>query len=109
MQCGLFSLYHEESPFICNPLETEEVDGEGQAIVSEFGGASRFFETVIVKLFNAEGVIPGNLLHGIVYFKVTNDVTIYRLLLNGENIVRKLITGKKPSETETVGPNTFFY
>lgn len=54
------------------------------------------------KIFNSS-VIPGYLLHGIVYLDVAEDVKINKITLNGQCYVKKEISGRNASNTEVVG------
>ncbi len=73
----------------------------GETTIADLGNASRFFENVAIKLLDNKA-IPGLLFHGIVYLDVKEEVRIFKVLFSGQSLVLKQVSGKNPSNTETV-------
>ncbi|VUZ56824.1 unnamed protein product [Hymenolepis diminuta] len=70
-----------------------------ESTVTDLGNANRCFDQLTVKLFNNK-IIPGYILHGIVYFDVGEDVRINKITINGICNVHKSITGKNKSSSD---------
>ncbi|CDS42475.1 expressed conserved protein [Echinococcus multilocularis] len=85
-------------PFACQPLDALP-NSSMESTVTDLGNANKCFDQVTFKIFN-KTVIPGYILHGIVYFDVKEDARINKITLNGQCNVRKEISGRHGSDTE---------
>eukprot|EP00108_Taenia_solium_P008659 TsM_000781800 transcript=TsM_000781800 gene=TsM_000781800 len=93
-----------DQPFACQPLD-EGRNSSKESTVTELGNANKCFNQMTFKYFNSS-VIPGQLLHGIVYFDVEESVKINKIVLTGQCYVKKEISGRNGSNTE-VQVNSF--
>lgn len=98
-----FLLFHLDQPFACESLAANP-NSPMESTVTDLGNANRCFDQMTVKLFNNK-VIPGYILHGIVYFDVSEDVRINKITINGSCNVHKSITGKNKSSSDAVSIN----
>ncbi|VDD79573.1 unnamed protein product [Mesocestoides corti] len=90
--------FTSESPFSCEQL-MEDPNSELETTTTDLGNASRCFGQMTFKIFNGR-VVPGLILHGIVYLDVTEPVRINKITLTGQSMVKKEISGRKGSTSE---------
>ncbi|KAM7537322.1 hypothetical protein Aperf_G00000070501 [Anoplocephala perfoliata] len=77
-----------------------------ESTVTDLGNANSYFDLVVFRIFN-DKVIPGYILHGFVYFEVSEEVKINKIVLNGACNVHKVIGGKKSSSTSDTQMKSF--
>ncbi|KAM3172431.1 hypothetical protein ACTXT7_014538 [Hymenolepis weldensis] len=85
-------------PFACEPLIANP-NSTMESTVTDLGNANICFDQMTFKLFNNK-IIPGYIMHGIVYFDIGEDVRINKITINGICNVHKSITGKNKSSSD---------
>ncbi|KAM7537806.1 hypothetical protein Aperf_G00000070510 [Anoplocephala perfoliata] len=64
-----------------------------ESTVTDLGNANSYFDQVTFKIFN-DKVIPGHILYGVIYFEVSQEVRINKIVLNGICNIHTEIGGK---------------